>query len=382
MDAAALMKRVLLPALLLLSIHAAAAAAPPVYRVIDIGFLPRADSMEPGGLNNTGVVVGTAYLAPYGIRAFVWTEATGARRLPVPASGRDINNNALDVNDRNQAIGYVPDGGPLGEGGEAIWNPDGSYTYFLYGTWADGRPGSGIHITNGGKVLGNSLWRNNYDRYPWVWSPEQGFIDISAIARDGFSVYQMNDRGRVVGRGLNCYLLSATAFAYEVETQKLRWLDPDYLTCRSSTATAVNEAGDVVGWADVLGVTRPFLWNENDGLRMLSGSVPPDWVEVNPTDINSTKQVVGRFSRDYPWLTDVYFYWDEASGFHDLRHLLDPDDPMSEQVVLSDGKGIVTAIHTPKINDRGMILVAGSLRSDRPVDRPRRTFLLVPVTKE
>ena len=41
---------------------------------------------------------------------------------------------------------------------------------------------------------------------------------------------------------------------------------------------------------------------------------------------------------------------------------------MSEQVVLSDGKGIITAMYTPKINDRGMILVAGSLRSDRPIN--------------
>ncbi len=194
----------------------------------------------------------------------------------------------------------------------------------------------------------------------------------------------MNDSGRVVGVNYNCDLLGITAFAFDVETQQLRWLDPHRWTCRFSTATAVTDAGDVVGWADSAGAPerQPFLWNETDGLRMLSGRIPRDWIQMKPTDINNTKQVVDRFSRLDQRLTEVFFYWNEASGFHDLKRLLDPDDPMSEQVVLSDGKGILTAIYTPKITNRGEILVTGSLRSDRPIDRPRRTFLLVPVKKQ
>ena len=45
---------------------------------------------------------------------------------------------------------------------------------------------------------------------------------------------------------------------------------------------------------------------------------------MKPTDINNTKQGGAASARLDQWLTDVYFYWDEASGFHDLRHLLDP----------------------------------------------------------
>ncbi len=378
------MTRVLLSALLLFSIHAAANAAPPVYRVIDIGSFAGSAVVLPSGLNSSGVVVGNTEQSGRLGRAYAWSADQGIHKIHVSEPDTSPLITAVDINDGGQILGASNDGGPTGGGGIVIREADGSLNYFVEGTWVTERPKSIVQITNGGKVLGQSYWRGSYTSYPWIWSPEQGLMDISAIGRDGFSVYQMNDSGRVVGVSYNCDLLGITAFAFDVRTQQLHWLDPHRWTCRYSTATAVNDAGDVVGWASTAGAPerKPFLWNETDGLRMLPGRIPRDWIQMKPTDINNTKQVVGRFSRLDQWLTDVYFYWDEASGFHDLRHLLDPDDPMSEQVVLSDGKGIITAMYTPKINDRGMILVAGSLRSDRPINRPQRTFLLVPVAKE
>ncbi len=186
----------------LICLCSAAVAAAPAYRVIDLGFLPTATrSMSPGGLNDHGVVVGTASIAPFGIRAFIWTEATGVRRLPVLPGGKDINNSADDVNDKNQAVGYVPGDGSSGTGGRAIWNPDGTYTFFLQGTWAAERPESIVQITNGGKVLGQSYWNGSDIVYPWIWSPERGLIDISHTGRDGFFANQMNDRGEILVTG-------------------------------------------------------------------------------------------------------------------------------------------------------------------------------------
>jgi hypothetical protein len=380
-----LLKRYFTETLFLICLCSTASAATPTYRVIDIGFLPAARTMSPGGLNNHGVVVGTAYLAPFGIRAFIWTEAMGVRRLPVPPDGRDINNSAYDVNDLNQAIGYVPAGAPSGEGGEAIWNPDGTYTYYLYGTWAwDQRPYSIVQITNGGKVLGQSYWDGRDDIvYPWVWSPERGFVDISQTGRQGFFANQMNDRGRVVGAQADCFT-TITAFVYDTDERRLRWIDPAHGSrCRSSSATAVNDGGDVVGWARTGGIPdlRPFIWNETDGYRVLPGSVAPHRDEMRPTDINNAKQVVGRFNTANQRLRTSFFYWDEDNRFHDLKKLLDPDDPMTDKVVLNGESMGFDAILVPKINDRGEILVTGSLRGEDIQDGPKHTFLLVPVRK-
>jgi hypothetical protein len=375
----------LVAVILLLSFSSAAVTAPPSYRVLDIGFLPAAETMKPGGLNDLGTVVGTAYLNP-GIRAFVWTESTGVRRLPVPPDGRDVNNDAFDVNNRNQAIGYVPISPD--EGGNAIWNPDGTYTFYLEGTWAgEQRPYSFVQITNGGKVLGQSYWEGTDGIiYPWIWYPDRGLVDISHTGKVGFTAYQMNDAGRVVGSHYNCFS-SVTAFVYDVDERRLRWVDPQYgSSCRASGATAVNDAGDVVGWARTGGIPdmQPFIWNETDGYRVLPGSVAPNRAELRPTDINNANQVVGRFNTANQRLRTSFFYWDEDNRFHDLKKLLDPDDPMTDKVVLSgeqitlDGDPILV----PKINDRGEILVTGSLRGEDIQDGPKHTFLLVPVQKK
>ncbi len=357
-------------------------AAPPTYRAIDIGFLPHAQTMDPTGLNDSSIVVGTAYTNT-GIRAFVWSQASGAIRLPVPPAGRGINSTAYDVNDRQQAVGYVPAAGPFGEGGDAIWNPDGTYTYFLYGTWAAERPYSIVQLTNAGKVLGQSYWGGSGSSiyYPWIWSPEHGLVDISASGRIGFTARQMNDRGRVVGSHYNCFS-SLTAFVYDVDQGLLRWLDPDYgSSCRSSSATGVNDAGDVVGWARTGGMPdmKPFIWNETDGFRVLPGSVAANRAEIRPTSINNHKQVVGRFNTANQSLRTSFFYWDEDSRFQDLKNLLDPDDPMTQQVILNAGNVVTVQYYTPKINERGEILVTGSLRGENVRDGPRHAFLLVPV---
>jgi uncharacterized membrane protein len=377
-------KRYLIEPAILACLCSVAAAAPPAYRVIDIGFLPTADTMSPGGLNNHGVVVGTAVLDPPGIRGFIWTEATGARLLPVPAAGRAINNNAYDVNDRNQAIGYIPAGAPGGEGGEGIWNPDGTYTYYLYGTWAwDNTPRSIPQITNGGKVLGQSYWRGvDGVYYPWVWSPERGLDDISHTGQEGFFAYQMNDSGRIVGSSYNCFTTS-TAFVYDADERRLRWIDPQYgSSCRSSGATAVNDHGDVVGWARTGGIPdmKPFIWNDSDGYRVLPGSAARNRDNIWPTDINNANQVVGRF--DTSSSRTSLFYWDEENRFHDLTTLLDPSDPMTDKVILYGATIAFDPIFVPKINDRGQILVTGSLRGEPLWRGPKHTFLLVPVQKE
>lgn len=373
--------------ILLLALFAAppCRAGAPVYRLIDVGFLPGYTESSPTGLNDAGVVVGNSFSESGAGPAFVWDRTSGIRPLTLPAGHEGLPSGAYGINRRGQVLGGLSVGGPDGAGGAAIWNLDGTYNFFLFGTWAAQAVYSMVQITNGGKVLGQSYWGDYSDGivYPWIWSPERGLVDISDSGRVGFRAQQMNDRGRVVGSHTNC-ASAVTAVVYDIDLRLLRWLDPNAgRGCWSSGATAVNDAGDVVGWASAGGApdVRPFIWNETDGSRVLAGSVAPGRDDMRPTSINNHRQVVGRFNPAGPGWRISLFYWDSRHRFHDLQDLLDPDDPMTAEVILDGGSVLTSHFYTPDINDRGEILVTGSLRGEPARDGPRHAFLLVPVKK-
>jgi hypothetical protein len=364
-------------------------AAPPMYRAIDIGKLPEARYIMPYGLNNSGTVVGNAQYAR-GISAFSWTRTDGISKLPVPPGG-EAESYAHDINDAGRIIGRVISGGPLGTGGEVIWEVDGSFNFYLGDSWAaTARPYSIPQITGAGRVLGQSYWGDdsNIDIFPWVWSPQRGLVDIVALGDDRYKVYQMNDSGRIVGYRASCDPIFgvASAFVYDAPTQRMRWLDPDHdKFCRQSNATAVNDHGDVVGWVETYdrGRTVAMIWTEADGWQTLSDSLAPNRATIWATDINNARQVVGGLQlMNQTWRLS-FFYWDKDNGLYDLKKLLDPDDPMTAEVILYASNSTPDSPYIPKINDRGEILVSGSLRGDKDIFlQPQRAFLLVPVQKQ
>jgi uncharacterized membrane protein len=375
-----------LAAIVLTLVLQPATAAPPMYRAIDIGKLPEARYIIPYGLNNSGTVVGNAQYAR-GVSAFSWTRTDGISKLPVPPGG-EAESYAHDINDAGQIIGRVISGGPLGTGGEVIWEVDGSFNFYLGDTWAaTARPDSIPQITNAGRVLGQSyLDDSGVDIFPWVWSPQRGLIDIVALGDDRYQAYQMNDGGRIVGYRASCSIGVSSAFIYDAPTQRMRWLDPDHdKFCRQSSATAVNDHGDVVGWVETYdrGRTVAMIWTEADGWQTLSDSLAPNRATIWATDINNARQVVGGLQlMNQTWRLS-FFYWDKDNGLYDLKKLLDPDDPMTAEVILHASNSTPDSPYIPKINDRGEILVSGSLRGDKDIFlQPQRAFLLVPVQKQ
>ncbi len=367
-------------------ISASALAGPPIFRLVDIGFLPDAMQSQPTGINSNGVVSGTAHFEG-GIAGFVWSEKTGIQRLPVPRDGRRINYSAKDINDRGQVVGYVPAGAPSGGGGPAIWNPSGGYTFFLDGTWAAARPYNIVQITNSGQVLGESYIGSdgNTDTSPWFWSEKLGLVDIVDIivgGADGYRVNQMNNKGQIVGfKYNNC---RTEAFLYDGATRKILWLDPRNhgTACQTeSHANAINDLGQVIGWNRMADIqyARPFIWSQSDGLKILSGSSAPNRTDVIGTDINNSGQVVGQFQLANQFFRTSFFYWDAENGFHDLKKLLDPADPLAAEVVLQTDNGGENQEFIPKINDRGQIVLTGSLRGEDIQNGPRHTFVLMPI---
>jgi hypothetical protein len=362
--------------LLILSLPAAAEL--PLYRALDVGSFSNSAVVFPTGLNSSGGVVGSTQLSSRIGRAYVWSAENGIHKIHVSEPGTDPLITALDINDRGQILGASNNGGPSGTGGIVIREVDGSLNYFVQGTWVTERPDSIVQLTNAGRVLGQSE-SDDGSVYPWIWSEESGLKALVDSGVYGLHAYQMNDSGRVVGSVWSCSLFSVTAVVYEVATRTLRYLDPDGAgSCGASYATAVNDQGYVVGNNDL----GPFIWTEASGWKPLQGSVAPHRSALWASDINKRGQVVGRFKLDNQDWRRSFFYWDKDNRFHDLKKLLDPADPMTAKVILhSSGTTLETPL-IPKINDRGEILVTGSLRGeDRIFNGPRHTFLLVPVRK-
>lgn len=365
-----------------------ATAALPMYRAIDIGKLPDARYIQPWGLNNSGTVVGNAEYAG-GVSAFIWTRAGGIAKLPVPPGGESKASHAYDINDAGQIVGGVSSGGPFDYGGNVIWEGNGSFSFFLGETWpAISRTDSIAQITNAGRVLGQSFWGgySSYEIYPWVWSPQRGLVDIVALGDDRYRAFQMNDSGRIVGYRASCSIGVTSAFVYDAPTHRMHWLDPDHdKFCRQSSATAVNDHGDVVGWVETYDRFRTvaMIWTEGEGTQTLSDSLAPNRAAIWATDINNARQVVGGLQLMNQGWRLSFFYWDKDNGLHDLKKLLDPTDRMTAEVILYASNSKLDSPYIPKINDRGEILVSGSLRSDKnKFLQPHRAFLLVPVLAE
>lgn len=82
-----------------------ALVAQPRYVVVDLGVLPGDDLSVPHGINSSGDVVGFSgglYQSPV---PFVYTDAQGMRRLPLPKGV--TSGNAWDINDAGGATGHV-----------------------------------------------------------------------------------------------------------------------------------------------------------------------------------------------------------------------------------------------------------------------------------
>jgi hypothetical protein len=64
----------------------------------------------------------------------------------------------------------------------------------------------------------------------------------------------------------------------------------------------------------------------------------------------------------------------------DLNDLLDPDDPLSSQIVLRTYDDFAIVKKVPKINNKGQIVLQGDYKPV-PSDGPLHTFLLTPVKR-
>jgi hypothetical protein len=262
-------------------------------------------------------------------------------------------------------------------------------TYFLEGTWATDADQIS-HINDRGEILGRSITggSGSTSGSPWVWSPDVGLSKaIEGYPGVEYIAQHFNNVGQVVGYAFDdC---STRAFVFDLRSKKMNYLGPgDWPRAGNgcafySKANAINDAGQAVGYGNLTWNTRnfqPFIWTAAEGKKILPGA--NDDVHKNfivPTSINSSSQVVGTYQLRQK-SSRRYFYWDVQSGVVDLNDLLDPDDPLSSQIVLRTYDDFATVKKVPKINNKGQIVLQGDYKPV-PSDGPLHTFLLTPVKR-
>lgn len=315
-----------------LSLALAAEAAPPTYR-IDFVDLPtpewfRDDS--PQALNDRGEVL---IMRPYWERIayVVWLPETGAlhqwhSRLE-----------GVFVNAFNSA-GQV--GGQLADDTAFVADRHGGVQ--ALGALSPGRHSKVKSLNNQGLATGGSgaaggMW------HAFVWSAADGMVDVHPVGAARSEGRDINRRGQVAG-----YV--AFTDGRRRAAVLARGEAPKILGCLAAKActtegVAINDRGEVVGNVNDFASSRVFIWSAAEGMREIEATHGGHAYVI---DINNAGQVVGR-----QWLGsggETPFYWDAANGTHELWSLVDPADPLRDQI---------TSFFPTAINRRGQILGHG-----------------------
>jgi probable HAF family extracellular repeat protein len=327
-----------------LALAAPLAAAPPLYRITDLGTLGGTQS-QASAINDNGDIAGTSLTTGDAeIRAFLYSN--GVMQPLGTLSGGDTYGNG--INNARLVVGdsQVASGDPHG-----YWTTD---RLTLHDVGTLGGPGSIIwDVNNAGDMVGQSdvtgptpddiargfLYRNGQ------------FTTIGTFGGPYSAATAINDKGQVAGYAAFPKppdpLLSVRdhAFLWENGTLKdLGTLPGD----THSEAYALNEKGQVVGTSETaLGPTRAFLYDTDGTIKPLGNL--PGGTSSFAAGINDAGVTVGDAFID-PDNTHA-FVWMNGT-MYDLNVFI--DDPNSPWELTSAGA----------VNNGGVIVGVGTINGE------------------
>jgi probable HAF family extracellular repeat protein len=308
------------------------------YSITDLGVFPGGDTTQPTGLNNHGVVVGSANTSgAAAAHAFVWTSAGGLRDLGTLGNPAD-DSVAEAINNSDQVVGYSFLGNDAGARAFLWTSGAGMKSLGTLG----GNNSSATGINDAGQVVGTSLIapvRGSSATHPFLWTAAGGMQDLGTLGGTDATALAINNSGAVVGYSdvadghTHAFLWTAAGGMQDLGT----------FGGDTSVAFAINDKNQVVGYADsVSGNTNAFIWNASRGMQNI-GAGPGAAAD----GINDAGQVVG--SEGVP---GGAYVWTATQHAQLLVNLIPPDSGWT----LSNGDGV---------NAVGQIVVTGLIGNEQ-----------------
>lgn len=332
------------------------------YRVTDLGTIDGYFGSEAVGINDGGLIAGTLFGG--GQSRAVRATAGGLHELGTLPGGEVSV--ARGISSSGVIVGWsqtLDDGGFLvnrafrsGQSGlenlgATLHVRGSSQVYNARSTYATGVDGSG-------RVAGYATFGANYQR-AFVSDNAGELYDLGTLSGGGYSVANGISNGQVVGTASNDRGLPR-AFVTRDLNGIPQLIDLGVLNYGSASyGTAINGAGRIAGYADVLGSHRAVRSTADDRLEDLG--LLPEGGETFGLGINAAGDVVGRGTTTGGGSVAI-LYTDGRGRFIDLNTVtIDPDSLWN----LTSATGI---------NAYGEIVGTGMYRGQP------RAFLLTPVT--
>ncbi len=321
------------------------------YDFVPLGRLPGGDHCQTDALNNNGVVLGRSTTMINGkrvLRPVVWTSAGIAdlNEFVDPDSGWLLTL-AKDINDAGQIAAEAV---LLDENGSAVvWDclrftlPGPGETFgtmtFLNVPWQPGANITATSINDAGDV-GGWYYPGSFRKY--VWTEEDGFVDLGDLALHPASTAPPRISGRLPGGRINVIDGSQTRTTYTVGSQaagapQIVIDDLGYIYDDSkngnpghSHATHITSFGAIAGQT-TSGATleTAALFSDATGwvdLGTLAPAKARSWNDSSVTAMNDTGLLAGRSMNGGSWPKNVYmltFLYAEPFGMVDLQQYVD-----------------------------------------------------------
>ena len=324
---------------------ASAQAAPPMYRITVIPDVPQG-GCQVLGLNDAGQATGRCNEV-----SFIWSSAQGIQVVRDPRFP-DSQLHAFGINNEGTLVGMRYDS----QTGRNPWDASTGFTYFGH----RGKYNDAYAVNDHDVAVGHRADSDNTD-FIWKayrWSADTGYVLLTPHKDRRTLASDINNAGQVSGSIEKLSVGVTHAVRFEADGGAT-WLFPGQHGM--SHGRAINQLGHVAGSREnARHRFHAFVWMPQTGGFDIDGRpLPTD--ESRALDINDVGQVVGQMS----WVDaagntqEGVFYWDETNGFRDLLGLLDPDDPLSGQLleVYPDA-----GMH---INASGQITLNAYSKSDR-----------------
>ena len=198
-------------------------------------------------------------------------------------------------------------------------------------------------LNDAGQATGSRFVVTVNDWRPYRWTPGTGFVALTGICCGTAWGADINNSGVVVGQTQTAINAGSHAFVAVANTMVDLGLLPDAdPEGASSNAVAINDPGQIVGWANI--ATSPFsrhavLWSPTyviEDLGTLGGA------SSEAVDINASGQVIG--------MSDVSaggrhgFLWTSGGGMQDLSTLL--GSPATDVAAINDAGRIAGSYST------------------------------------